>query len=136
MLLADSAVNSCWSGLRIMTFFSNRFEVPRAPVWVAAFTFGLLCSMSAAAEEMRPDSSAANIGAAVAFSVDGPLDDAGLRAVSGFGVDPAAGAGMASQTELSVILFDEVGPPKRPKPEGRHTGNSTVTRGINVRVGR
>jgi len=112
----------------------NRHRVFGARVWFVALLLGLFVAPAAAAEEIREHR--ANDTGADAFAVGGPLDDANLRAVRGFGTDPAAGAGMAGSSELSVILFDELGRPKPSKPAPQNTGNSTLTRGINVQVGR
>jgi hypothetical protein len=112
----------------------NRYAVRAARAWFGALLLGIFVVSVAAAEEIRAHK--ANEGGPDAFAAGGRLDDANLRAVRGFGTDPAAGAGMAGASELSVILFDELGRPKPSKPAPQNTGNSTLTRGINVQVGR
>jgi hypothetical protein len=87
------------------------------------------------AEEARNEPGGKIQAIAVAFDQGESLDDAALKAISGLGPDLAAGSADADGLKLSVILFDEVGRPKGGKALPRHTGNSVVSRGINVRVG-
>lgn len=73
-------------------------------------------------------------GAAGAFAPRGPLNDAALGAVSGQGVDATVAADAPKPGDVSVILFDELGRPKRNGLSSGSGVNSSVARGINVQV--
>ena len=100
------------------------------------FGAGLAGPAPVAADDLRPRVVAAEMGAADAFPGRGKLNDAELNAVSGFGVDASGEVGAPETGDVSVILFDELG---RPKRDGLSPGtgtSSTVVRGVTVQVGR
>lgn len=106
---------------------------------VGAAVFGLLCAPSAVADEATRQVAVSDIEPLRTFAGAGELNDAELRTVTGRGADADGGAGRPGTMDLSVILFDEVGKPKgggSSAPAGRTGGNSVMTRGINVGVGR
>lgn len=100
----------------------------------------VLAAMPAAADEIRPRVAAADAGgmagngAAAAFAARGELNDAELRAVAGLGAKTAVEADAPAPGDVSVILFDELGRPKRNGVSPGSGVNSTVARGVNVQV--
>lgn len=106
--------------------------------WIApvAVAFALLASPSVLAEEVNSGPSGQSSAIADSFGQGERLDEAALKSISGLGTDPVAGSVEADGLKLSVILFDEVGRPKGGKAAPNNKGNSMVSRGINVRVGR
>jgi hypothetical protein len=88
-----------------------------------------------AADDLRPRVVAAEMGAADVFR-RGKLNDAELNAVSGFGADASGEAGAPETGDVSVILFDELGRPKRNGLSPGTGAGSTVVRGVTVQVGR
>jgi len=119
-----------------MAGFLNRFEVRPVTVWAAAVVFGLLFAGSAAAGDESMRVAAAAQDGADAFVAGEKLDDTSLRGISGFGADPTSGTGAAAASELSVILFDELGRPKGGKPPVQNTNNSTISSEISGQFGR
>jgi hypothetical protein len=100
------------------------------------FGAGVTTVMPVVAGDGGPRVAAAETGRADAFPVRGKLNDAELKAVSGLGADAAGDAEPMGPSEVSVILFDELGRPKRDGLSPGSGANSTVVRGVNVQVGR
>ncbi len=90
----------------------------------------------AAADEWRPQLATATLSGADAFPDRGKLNDAELKAVSGQGADPAGKVEPTASGEVSVILFDELGQPKRNTLAPGNGTSSTIVRGVHVQVGR
>ena len=100
------------------------------------FGASLAAASGAAADDAHPRVAAAELGGADAFPGHGKLNDAELKAVSGLGADPAGDAKAPEGSDVSVILFDELGRPKRPDLPPGNGSSSTVIRSVNVQVGR
>jgi hypothetical protein len=95
-----------------------------------------LAAAPSVADDARPRVAAAELGGTNAFPGHGKLNDAELNAVSGLGADPAGDVEAPEARDVSVILFDELGRPKQTGLPPGNGSNSTVTRGVNVQVGR
>lgn len=103
---------------------------------IALFGAALAAPLSAGAEDGRPQIAAAEAGGADAFPARGKLNDAELKAVSGLGADAAIEAEALEPSDVSVILFDELGQPKRNGLSPGSGSSSTVVRSVNVQIGR
>jgi hypothetical protein len=97
---------------------------------------GLAALPAVAGDEGRPQLAAAEGNGTEAFSNRGKLNDAELNAVSGLGADAAGDTEHPEAGDVSVILFDELGRPKRNGLSPGNGGNSSVVRGVHVQVGR
>ena len=111
------------------------------PCRLAAMAMFLLCAglvsaSAVAADELRPRLAAADMGAAGAFSAQGKLSDSELRSVSGLGAAADPKAATPNPGDVSVILFDELGRPKRDGLDPGSGATSSIARGVNVQVGR